>query len=171
VQPSLIAQPYDNEDEDDSASCCLGLSIRQFASNQATKQVCKGNSNTCSCNNRRLTSHFCPSLDSRSPCKSDILSGVACLQVATPPPKVGRLQGFISKLRRGGSKEEEEYDLSRPASIAGPRPLDSEADLSPATKSGTSSLVTHPCACDSVSRHALINCMHGTPVDKCRMSF
>jgi len=105
------------------------------------------------------------------PCKSDILGGAAYLQVATPPPKVGRLQGFISKLRRGGSKQEEEYDLSRPASIAGPRPLDSEADLSPATKSGTSSLVTHPCACDSVSRHALINCMHGTPVDKCRMSF
>ncbi|DBA73888.1 TPA: hypothetical protein ACH3X2_009539 [Trebouxia sp. C0005] len=43
-------------------------------------------------------------------------------KVAAPPPKVGRLQGFISKLRRGGSKQEEEYDLSRPASIAGPRP-------------------------------------------------
>ncbi len=73
------------------------------------------------------------------PCKSDILGGAAYLQVATPPPKVGRLQGFISKLRRGGSKQEEEYDLSRPASIAGPRPLDSEAELLPATKSGTSS--------------------------------
>ncbi|KAL0018438.1 hypothetical protein WJX77_007588 [Trebouxia sp. C0004] len=58
-------------------------------------------------------------------------------KVATPPPKVGRLQGFISKLRRGGSKAEEESDLSRPASIAGPRPLDSEAEFVPATKSGT----------------------------------
>ncbi|DBB04488.1 TPA: hypothetical protein ACH3X1_012586 [Trebouxia sp. C0004] len=69
--------------------------------------------------------------------KSDILGGDAYLQVATPPPKVGRLQGFISKLRRGGSKAEEESDLSRPASIAGPRPLDSEAEFVPATKSGT----------------------------------
>ncbi|KAL0054000.1 hypothetical protein WJX82_002103 [Trebouxia sp. C0006] len=58
-------------------------------------------------------------------------------KVDTPPPKVGRLQGFISKLRRGGSQQEEEYDLSRPASIAGPRPLDFEAELSPAAKSGT----------------------------------
>ena len=79
------------------------------------------------------------------PCKSDILGGAAYLQVATPPPKVGRLQGFISKLRRGGSKQEEEYDLSRPASIAGPGPLDSEAELLPASKSGALSLVTHPC--------------------------
>ena len=72
-------------------------------------------------------------------CNKDILGGSAYLQVASPPPKVGRLQGFISKLRRGGSKQEEEYDLSRPASIAGPRPLDFEAELSPAAKSGASS--------------------------------
>ncbi len=60
------------------------------------------------------------------------------VQVATPPPKVGRLQGLFSKLRRGSSKEEEDYDLSRPASIAGPQPLDSQADPSPVTKSGQS---------------------------------
>ena len=61
------------------------------------------------------------------------------------PPSKGRLQGLFSKLRRGGSKEEEECDLSRPASVAGPRPLDSEAEPSLMTKSGWLSLLVCPC--------------------------
>ena len=50
---------------------------------------------------------------------------------------MGRLHGLFAKLKRGSSKEEEELDTSRPASIAAPTPLDSQTDPAPITKSGT----------------------------------
>ena len=70
--------------------------------------------------------------------EEEVWSTCLVLQVVAPPPKVGRLQGLFSKLRRGSSREEEDLDLSRPASIAGPRPVDSQAELVSATKSGQS---------------------------------